>query len=823
MRLKKPIPEPVAHYFREMGQDPQQVLLCTNTDLNFDGAYAEQWVIVTRERVGLFDIQEGRARELRGFDVADIKSAWTDGRVGSGFLQIHMNDDTDEELARFSYESARKFGRIAHKIKQLADKGDFVITPEDEVVDSRCPKCGNIKSRHMVVCPKCLSRSAALVRIIKMMFRYWPMAVGAVLIMLVSVVMSLLAPQISQPFFDDILSRDPNKTTPWFQSLIGWLGIDAADLIAGLVVIVVLRIGLNSLGSLMQGTSSRLAAVLGTRVTFDLRQTVHSKLQELSVRFHDERSPGTLMNRCVNDVAGFRDFIWQMTNGILRSLLMLAGAIMFMIAVSPKLALITLIPAPIVFGLTVWFVKHMVPKHRRKADRGDRLVSVVLASLRGVRVVKNFAQEPRETERFTRYNQRDRDAALDVNASQAVFGPTSNWIFGLGIVVLTWVGGKAVLNGELTIGMLVKFIGYMNLCYNQLGVLHGLNNWITHLTVVSYRVFEVLDSESEVPERKDATDVDMTGEIKVEDLTFGYDENRPVLKDINLTIAPGEMVGLVGHSGSGKTTLVNLIGRFYDPQEGSIKIDGVDIRDIRKSSLRHQIGVVLQDPQLFQGTIAENIAYGRKGATPEVIMNAAVAANCHGFITRLADGYDTLLSERGHGLSGGEKQRVAIARALLFDPKILILDEATSNVDTVTEVQIQRALEVLTKGRTTIAIAHRLSTLRNADRIIVFEEGEIREVGTHEELMAKKGVYHHMVEIQTKLSRDRDTVDKLNEVAEVNEMLDKADKQPAPPKDRPPEPTEDVATAAKAKDDKQSKDGPKDEAAKKAVKQRGAA
>ncbi len=816
MKLRKPVPEPVAQFLLERGQGPDHVLLCTDTDLDYRGEYAQRWLVATDERVSLFDIQDGRAVEERGFDVADIRSAAVDGRVGSGFLLVEMEDESHEELARFSYNSGRKFGRVASKIKQLAERGEFVITPDDEKEDGRCPECGNVKSRHMVVCPRCLSKGAALKRILLMMVPYWPMTLAAVLIMLVGVGMDLFIPQITQPFIDDVLSNAPGRT-PWFASLTAWLGV-AATGVSGLLVIVALRLGVNGLAAGMAATSSRLAAVLGTKVTFDLRQTVYDKLQELSIRFHDERSPGALMNRCIHDVAGFRDFIWQMTNGILRSLLMLAGAIFLMFAVSPKLALITLIPAPAVFVMTVWFVRHMVPKHRRKADRSDRLVSVLLAALRGVRVVKNFAQEPRETVRFTRYNQRDRDAVLNVNKSQAVFGPTTSFIFGLGMIILTWVGGKAVLADAMTIGVLMKFTQYMFLCYNQLGVLQGLNNWITHLTVVSYRVFEVLDSTSEVPDSEDARDVDLHGDIAIENVTFGYDENRPVLKGINLTIKQGEMIGLVGHSGSGKTTLVNLISRFYDPQEGTIKVDGVDVRQIRKTSLREQIGVVLQESQLFRGTISQNIAYGKQGAGPEEVMNAAIAANCHGFITRMADGYDTMLGEQGGGLSGGEKQRVAIARALLFDPKILILDEATSSVDTVAEMEIQRALEVLTRGRTTIAIAHRLSTLRNADRIVVFEDGEIREVGTHEELMARKGIYHRMVEIQTKLSKDRETVDHLKEVAEIDdvEVQHAAEPEPAPA-------VGSAETKAKAPRKARPAKKPKSPKDRELVKQRGAA
>jgi ATP-binding cassette subfamily B protein len=427
------------------------------------------------------------------------------------------------------------------------------------------------------------------------------------------------------------------------------------------------------------------------------------------------------------------------------------GAVLFVM--NWKLTLLVLIPVPIVLILSHLYWPRIVSLWHRYWHFRSRLGGAVSDTLSGLRVVKAFAREAEESQRF---GEKSHDVQLaDTAAEQTwtTFFPILWFVASAGSLLVWYVGGRDVLGGTVTLGTLMTFIAYLAMFYGPLQYLSRIADYLARSLTSAERVFEVLDSVSELKEAEDAVELPrIRGHVEFRGVTFGYEAHKPVLKNITLEVREGEMIGLVGHSGAGKSTTINLLCRFYDVNQGEVRIDGVDIRVLRQRDLRSQLGVVLQDTFLFNGTILENIRYAKPDASLEDVMAAAKAANAHDFIVQKADGYDTRVGERGQSLSAGERQRVSIARAILHNPRILILDEATASVDTETEKQIQEAIARLIAGRTTFAIAHRLSTLRNANRIVVLKKGEIVEAGTHEELLAKEGEFHKLVTMQREMA-----------------------------------------------------------------------
>jgi ABC-type multidrug transport system fused ATPase/permease subunit len=492
---------------------------------------------------------------------------------------------------------------------------------------------------------------------------------------------------------------------------------------------------------------------LAHKVLYQVRTGLYEHLQKLSLAFYGNKRTGQIMSRVTNDVAVFEQFIVEgirdsLINGL--RVVTIAGILFW---TNPMLAFWVFLPTlPLIWG-TRAFQKRIGASYRTMRRRLADMNSILSDTIGGIRVVQIFNQEEHEADKFRTKSREFATAGVKTQRLQAFFFPGVALAFGVGQVIVWFIGGHEVLQRHLSPGELVMFSGYVAQFYAPVQSLANTANLYSNTAASAERIYEVLDTQPDIQSHDEARALpEMDGKIELQNVSFGYDSGEPALENINLTVEPGQMIGLVGPSGSGKSTLVQLISRFYDVKGGQVKIDGHDVRDLDLKDLRSHISVVPQDPYLFHGTVHENIAYGRPDAPFEQVLAAARAANAHEFIMKMTDAYDTHVGERGTKLSGGQRQRIAIARAILDDPKILILDEATSAVDTESEVLIQGALENLLAGRTTLAIAHRLSTVKNADKLVVLEDGKIVEEGTHASLMEEEdGLYRRLVDMQTKL------------------------------------------------------------------------
>ncbi len=488
---------------------------------------------------------------------------------------------------------------------------------------------------------------------------------------------------------------------------------------------------------------------LEQNVIYDMRRQVYGKLQRLPIGWFDQRSSGDVMTRVIEDVNSVeRLLIDGVEQGTVATLSIL-GALGFMFVYSPTLAAVALLPAPFLAMGAWWYTTTAHKRYRRQREAASAMNSLLMDNLQGIRQVKAFGRQDHEDARFEERADDLREGTLVVMRAWAWYGPAMQFVGTLGIGLVLWFGGAQVMAGKLDAGQLMAFILYAGLFfYEPITKLHGLNQMMQSARAAAARVFDILDAETERTDRVKQLKEPVSGEVKYDNVGFAYENDRSILKNVSLHAQAGEMIALVGPTGAGKSTLVSLLPALYEFTSGSITIDGQDVGEISLDSLRSHISVVSQEAFLFNGSIRENILYGKLDAGEPEMIAAAEAANCHGFISELPDGYDSHVGERGIKLSVGEKQRVSIARALLKDSPILILDEATASVDTATEKLIQEALDHLMKNRTSFVIAHRLSTIRKADQILVLRHGEIVECGNHEELLSSDGLYAKLARIQ---------------------------------------------------------------------------
>ena len=702
-------------------------------DISVKSEYCRNVLLVSEKKIDTYEIDTDHFGRSVALD--EVESAQNKRMYGNALLRLKLKSGETVNIFRYTFSVNALSEAAAGFIGTVSSGGNV-----DEAYDcmkavyekqlSVCPKCGRTLSSPGATCIHCASKKKVVAKLGKYLIPEIKQLVFSILLAVTSTSLSLIPPMLTKSLVDDIL---PNR--------------NAEKLTYVAIGLVALHIMTHLIGA-VRGTVLRKA---GDRIILNLRNDVFEKAQYLPMRFYDKTSTGAVINRISGDSNTLLGFMLRITQEVVVEFFKMIGIIVVMLIMNPRLTLLSLRPVPLVVIGARIFGKKIRPFYLRIWRRWTAVASVLTDTIPGIRVVKSFTNEEGAAKRFKKENQEwyntDASAAAILNAFPAIV----NTLISIGSVMIWVFGGRMVINGsaELTPGLLVSFISYASMFYGPVNFFANLYDSYQSALASSERILDILDAEPEHDFGKGHVLPGIKGKIEFKNVSFSFDRTKKTLKNINLTINPGDIVGIVGKTGSGKSTLINLFMRYYDHYDGEIYVDGVNIKDIDMQYYRGQIGFVQQEPLMFHDTIFNNIAYGIENCPVERVLQAADVANAHEFIVRQPDGYDAVLGERGVGLSGGERQRVSIARAVLKNPSILVFDEATASVDSETEHLIQEAIERLISGRTTIMIAHRLSTLSKANKIVVVDNGEIIECGSPEELLAAKGKYYRLVEIQS--------------------------------------------------------------------------
>ncbi|MBN1515345.1 ABC transporter ATP-binding protein [Candidatus Sumerlaeota bacterium] len=729
--LKAELPEAAAAVARQRFGEDSKWRLAVPGDMLLNGQFGNAWLLMNDSQLGVLSENGAGVEVSAEYTFEQIEELSVKPGISSAVIEVKKGNFR-ERLMRISNVRQKDFSEAVRMINTWLKEKEW--KPESIDAPNVCPRCGRPLTDEMSVCPRCMDKGKLMLKVLSFLKPYKRDVTMIFILMTTRTGIGLVAPYLSMILVDDVIK--PVQNFHWLPFLV-----------LGMVVCFVAE-------SLFEMLTWKRSAYLGTSAVCDVRGAMFHKLQELSLSFYSRHKAGSLITRVNQDTGQFNrllvDFVPEGISCILTGI----GVLALLLYLSWILTLFMFLP---IIGIVI-IVRKFFPQFRiywqRHFEKRSRLSSFVENVVNGVRVVKVFNQERSEKSRFDFHSTAYRDTEYAAELRFATVFPMMHALIMSGMPLVWLIGGWLVFHDKMTLGAIFAFTGYLGMLFRPVIMLTRLAQMVPNTLAAASRVFDIIDSEPEIADAPNAVSMpDIQGKIEFKDVTFGYHVDKPVLHDITSKIEAKEMIGLVGKSGAGKSTFVNLLCRLFETDAGHIFIDGVDIRDIKYEDLRNQIGFVMQETFLLDGTIAENIAYGRPNATIFDIIKASKAANAHDFIMSKPDGYDTELSKGGGNLSSGEKQRLSIARAILCDPKILILDEATASVDLETEKQIQEAIERMVKQRTTIAIAHRLSTLRNASRLIVLDKGKLVEQGTHQELVEMDdGVYHRLVNLHKETS-----------------------------------------------------------------------